>query len=83
MRHPEKLDIESVAVRGGGARDGAEIAGKMHAQRQYAAQLEEPQGGVVLVLIAAAFRRIDNEVHEAARIPRGKARAPVENAGPV
>lgn len=38
----EKRDVERIAVRRGSARNCAEIARKVQAQRQYTAQLEQP-----------------------------------------
>jgi hypothetical protein len=73
-------DIESVPIRCRSAWNGAEIAGEMQAQRHDAAELEQPQPRIVFVLVAAALRRIDDDVYEASLAPRRKAHSPVEGA---
>src|ERR1700722_20740212 len=76
----DNRDIEGVPIRRGGAGNGAEIARKMHAQRHDAAEFEQPQPGIVFVLVAAALRRIDDDMHEASLTPRRKAHSPIEGA---
>src|ERR1700733_11503206 len=76
----DNRDIERVPIRRSSAGNGAEIAREMHAERHDPAELEQPQPRIVFVLVAAALRCIDDDVHEASLAPGRKAHSPVEGA---
>src|SRR6185503_12388580 len=57
-------DVQGIAVLCARARNRAEIEWERHARRQYPAELEQPNLGIELVLVAAGARRIDDDADQ-------------------